>query len=299
MSPVAYSEMSRLLLRLLLFCNLLNPIGQALAGPECTLPGFAEHYVQAYRSQGMVDDCFYQLIDDMDKARILQTEVITLLEDVFQRAGYKVGLTDSKAQEMFGISQPLVGVLFKEMILPDGAVVDLDFAASLLVELDLLARVKSGQINQADTVEDIARHIDAIIPFIELPDALFRLDGGNAAALLMAGNVGARWGVAGVPVTVVSTQDLIERLPSMTFRLTTDTGEVHREGRGDRILGHPLNSILYLLEELRLRNETLKQGDLISLGAIGGPVKAERGRHYTAEYSGYGGKVFTVSVTIR
>jgi len=291
--------MQRLFLKLLLLNALLNPLSMAQASAECTLAGFAAHYVQAYRSRGMVDDCFYQLIDDMDKARILQTEVITLLEDVSQRAGYKVGLTDSKAQEMFAISQPLVGVLFKEMLLEDGAGIALDSATSLLVELDLLARVKSAEVNQAEAIEDVARHIDAIIPFIELPDALFRLDRGNAAALLMAGNVGASRGVVGAPVTVVSTQDLIERLPSMMFRLTTDTGEILREGRGDRILGHPLNSVLYLLKELAHRNETLKQGDIISLGAIGGPVKAEQGRRYKAEYSGFGEEVITVSVTIQ
>ena len=291
--------MNRLLIKLVLFCNLLNPLGQTLAGADCTLDGFAGHYVQAYRSGSMVDDCYHQLIDDMDRARSLQAGVITLLEDGFRRAGYKVGLTDSKAQEMFGIHQPLVGVLFEEMILPDGAVVDLDSATSLLVELDLLARVKSVGINEAESIEDVAKHIDAIIPFIELPDALFRLDGGNAAALLMAGNVGARWGVTGAPVTPVNAQDLVERLPSMTLRLSADTGEVLREGLGSQILGHPLNSVLYLLKELHLRNETLKQGDLISLGAIGGPVKAERGRRYTAEYSGYGAEVFSVSVVIR
>ena len=291
--------MNRLLIKLVLFCNLLNPLGQTLAGADCTLDGFAGHYVQAYQSGGMVDDCYHQLIDDMDQARILQAGVITLLEDGSRRAGYKVGLTDRKAQEMFGIHQPLVGVLFEEMILPDGAVVDLDSTTSLLVELDLLARVKSGGINEAESIEDVARHIDAIIPFIELPDALFRLDGGNAAALLMAGNVGARWGVTGAPVTPVNAEDLVERLPSMTLRLSADTGEVMREGLGSQILGHPLNSVLYLLKELHLRNETLKQGDLISLGAIGGPVKAERGRRYTAEYSGYGAEVFSVSVVIR
>ena len=128
---------------------------------------------------------------------------------------------------------------------------------------------------------------------------MFKLNGGNAAALLTAGNVGARWGVTGMPVTVVDAQELVERLPEVTFRLSTDTGEVLREGRGERILGHPLNSVLYLLEELDLRNETLEQGDLISLGAIGGPVKAEPGRRYTAEYSGYGEEVFSVSVTIK
>lgn len=291
--------MNRLLLKLVLLSILLNPLSQNLASQGCTLDGFPGHYIEVYRSQGMVDDCYYQLIDDMDTARTVQADLVGLLAEDYQRAGYKVGLTDRKAQDMFGISQPLVGVLFKQMLQQDGAGIALNSATSLLVELDLLARVKSVEINEAESIKDVARHIDAIIPFIELPDALFRLDGGNAAALLIAGNVGARWGVAGIPVTVVDAQDLVERLPSMTFRLTADTGEVLREGQGDRILGHPLNSILYLLEELRLRNETLKQGDLISLGAIGGPVKAEQGRRYTAEYSGYGEKIFTVSVTIR
>lgn len=299
LSPVAYSEMNRLLLKLVLFCNLLNPPGQTLAGAECALDGFAGHYVEVYRSGGMVNDCYHQFIEDMDQARILQAGVITLLEDGSRRAGYKVGLTDGKAQEMFGIHQPLVGVLFEEMILPDGAVVDLDSATSLLVELDLLARVKSVGINEAESIEDVARHIDAIIPFIELPDALFRLNGGNAAALLMAGNVGARWGVTGAPVTPVNAQDLVERLPSMTLQLSADTGEVLREGRGSQILGHPLNSVLYLLEELATRSETLRQGDLISLGAIGGPVKAEQGRRYMAEYAGYGDRTFSVSVAIQ
>ena len=247
----------------------------------------------------MVNDCYYQIIDDMDKARIAQAELTALMTDSSQRAGYKVGLTDSKAQEMFAVAQPLVGVLFKEMLLEDGATVALDSATSLLVELDLLARVKSAEINRADTIEDVARHIDAIIPFIELPDAMIRLDGDNAAALLLAGNVGARWGVAGALISVANVREAVEYLPLMTFQLETDTGEVLRQGQGNRILGHPLNSVLFLLEELALRKETLEQGEIISLGAIGGPVKAERGRRYTAKYSGYGEKVFSVSVTIQ
>ncbi len=291
--------MYRLLLKLILFGNLLNPHGQLSASPECTLTGFAGHYMRAYRNRVILNDCYHQLIDDMDKARIAQLGLIALMEGSSQRAGYKVGLTDRKAQEMFAVSRPLVGVLFEQMILPDGAVIALDSAASLLVELDLLARVKSAEINQANSIEDVARHIDAIIPFIELPDAMFRRDSNNAAAILLAGNVGARWGVYGAPITVINEQDLIEYPPAMTLQLSTDTGEVIRSGQGSQILGHPLNSVLFLLKELSLRNETLKPGQIISLGAIGGPVKAQRGRRYTAQYSGYGGKVFTVSVTIQ
>ncbi|MCY4338252.1 MAG: hypothetical protein OXD47_05555 [Gammaproteobacteria bacterium] len=288
--------MHKLLLVLALAATLLNPFGGAAA---CTLAGFAAHYVQVYRSQGMVDDCYYQLVDDLGTARAVQLQVVALLAQDWQRAGYKVGLTDSKARDMFGISQPLVGVLFKEMLLPDGAVVELDSATSLLVELDLLARVKSAAINQAETVAEVARHIDAVIPFIELPDVLFTLDGDNPAALLVAGNVGAKWGVVGKPVSVTNARELVESLPTMTLQLTDDTGAVLRAGQGSLILEHPLNSILFLQQELTLSNETMKPGQLISLGAIGGPVKAERGRRYTAKYTGFGAGNVSVSVLVQ
>ena len=278
---------------------LLTPYTPPAASQECTPDDFPEHYMQVYENRGLLDGCYHELIGNLDDARAVQADLVGLMAGRYQHAGYKVGLTDRKAQEMFGIPQPLVGVLFKEMLLPDGAVIALDSATSLLVELDLVARVNSADINHAVSIEDVARHIDAIIPFIELPDALFRLDGRNAAALLLAGNVGSRWGVAGTPVAVVNAQDLVEYLPAMTFHLETDTGAILRRGQGNRILGHPLNSVLFLLEELALRNETLKPGQVISLGVIGGPVKAEQGRQYTAKYSGYGDKVFSVSVTIQ
>ncbi len=283
---------AKLIWFLLLWCTL--PAAMA-----CSLAGFAEHYIQAQQSRSMVDDCYYQLIDDMDKARVLQTDVISLLDDASRRAGYKVGLTDSKVQEMFGIARPLVGVLFENMLLPDGATLELASTTSLLVELDLLARVRSAAINQAGSIEAVAEHIDAILPFIELPDALFQLDRGNGAALLMAGNVGARWGVVGAPVIVDNTRELIESLPDMALRLSDDKGQILRTGHGSQILGHPLNSVLYLLKELQLRNDTIKPGDVISLGAIGGPVKAEQGRRYTAHYRGYGATDLSVSVVIQ
>ena len=113
--------------KFILLTQLLTPYIPLSASSECTLAGFAGDYVEAYRSRGMVDDCYYQIIDDVDKARSAQAEVVGLLAEGYRRAGYKVGLTDRKAQEMFGISQPLVGVLFKQMLQQDGAEIALDF----------------------------------------------------------------------------------------------------------------------------------------------------------------------------
>ena len=79
------------------------------------------------------------------------------------------------------------------------------FGALPNVESDLLVRVRDEGINDAgnDHVA-ILRHLDQVIPFIELPDLVMppgKLDGPN----LLAINVGARLGVSGAPIPVRAT----------------------------------------------------------------------------------------------
>ena len=289
----------RALLKLILFAAAASLPGSLAASPDCALSGFASHYMEVYESRGLLSDCHHRLIDTLDEARLAQGRATRTWATSRQLAGYKIGLTDRRVQERFGVDRPLVGVLFADMLLEDGAVVAHASGAALQVEADLLVRVKSADINQARSVTEVARHIDAVSPFIELPDIQFRLNAGNTAALLLASNVGARWGAQGAPLSVESPRELVECLPRMTVTLATGSGEILRQGQGDQILGHPLRAVLRLLDELALRKETLKPGDLLSLGGIGGPVKAQPGQRYAAAYSGCGATPGTVSVTVR
>ena len=287
-------------LKLILFAAAASLPGALSASPDCALTGFASHYMEVYESRGLLSDCHHRLIDTMDKARLAQARGTRAWAAAgHQPVGYKIGLTDRRVQERFGVDRPLVGVLFEDMLLDDGAVVAYASGAALQVEADLLVRVKSADINQARSVAEAARHIDAVLPFIELPDILFRLDAGNTAALLLASNVGARWGAQGAPLSVKSPRELVECLPRMTVTLATGSGNILQQGQGDQILGHPLRAVLRLLDELALRKETLKPGQLLSLGGIGGPVKAQPGQRYAATYSGCGETPGTVSVSIR
>lgn len=289
----------RALLKLILFAAAASLPGALAASPDCALSGFASHYMEVYESRGLLSDCHHRLIDTLDEARLAQGRATRAWAASRRPAGYKIGLTDRRVQERFGVDRPLVGVLFEDMLLDDGAVVAHASGAALQVEADLLVRVKSADINQARSVAEAARHIDAVSPFIELPDIQFRLDAGNTAALLLASNVGARWGAQGAPLSVESPRELVECLPRMTVTLATGSGEILRQGQGDQILGHPLRAVLRLLDELALRKETLKPGHLLSLGGIGGPVKAQPGQRYAAAYSGCGPTPGTVSVTVR
>ncbi len=277
---------------------LMSPPRLLMASPACLLDDFTAHYTHVFENQRMIGDCYQRLIANMEKAAIAQRGIVAFMAKEHPVAGYKVGLTSNKARRMFAITHPLVGTLFAGMLLKNNAHVSLGSGTSLRVELDLMVRVKSDRINKATTIHEVAADIDALIAFIELPDLLFDLGQDNAAALLLASNVGARWGVMGEAVSITDPGYLVKQLPDMEFELMAGAGEIIRQGQGEQILGHPLNAVLYLLDELKRRNQSLAGGQLLSLGAIGSPVKAQAGARYTARYSGFSEKVFSVCVTI-
>ncbi len=56
------------------------------------------------------------------------------------------------------------------MLLPSGSIVPANFGARPLFEGDLIVRVGSDAINDATTRQEVLAALDAVIPFIELPD---------------------------------------------------------------------------------------------------------------------------------
>lgn len=211
-----------------------------------------------------------------------------------QPVGYKVGLTNVAAQQRFGVPQPVVGTIYQRTIaLRSGGEVPARFGAIPNVEADLLVRVSSDAINQARTHLDVLRAIDLLIPFIELPDLVLSsgMDGPN----LLAINVGARLGVVGEAIPVQATEDFAARLGGMTVTLATDQRELAR-APGTALLGHPLNVIPWLAEELARRGQRMQVGQYISLGGFSPAVAAEAGRTYTVRYDGLLAEPVTVSV---
>jgi 2-keto-4-pentenoate hydratase len=230
-----------------------------------------------------------------------QDKLIPILSRHWGRpVGYKVGLTNPAAQQRFGVSHPITGTIFEATVrAQDGAEVPARFGAVPAVEADLLVRVRDPGINAARSHAEVLRHIDQIIPFIELPDLVMppgRLDGPN----LLAINVGARLGVAGAPIAVPADgAGLAERLGSMTVVMLDDTGKELARAPGTALLGHPLNVLPWLAEDLAKRGRKLEAGDLISLGGFSPALTAEAGRTYTVRYAGLAEAPVTVSVRVR
>ena len=229
-----------------------------------------------------------------------QDKLVALLSRQFGRpVGYKVGLTNAGAQQRFGVPHPVTGTIYEATLrLRDGAEVPVRFAAVPAVEADLLVRVRGDGINGSRTPEEVLHHIDQVIPFIELPDLVMapnKLDGPN----LLAINVGARLGVSGAPIPPRADADFAAALGTMTVTMTDDTGKELAKAPGTALLGHPLNVLPWLAQDLAKRGKRLQAGDIVSLGGFSPALPVEAGRRYTVRYEGLAPQPVTVSVQVR
>ena len=207
--------------------------------------------------------------------------------------GYKAGLTNPAVQKRFNTDKPVWGALYQGMVLDSGATVDAAFGARPLYEADMLVRVKSEAINRARTPADVLAAVDQVIPFIELPDLMVqappKLNGAGVSAI----NVGARLGVAGVPLAVPAYRAeryaLLQALADMNVVLTDGNGARLGGGKGSDILDHPLNAVVWLAGALAQEGLTMQPGDLISLGSFSPLLPPKAGLSVTATYDGLPG----------
>ncbi|MFQ5508951.1 MAG: 2-keto-4-pentenoate hydratase [Leptospirillia bacterium] len=200
--------------------------------------------------------------------------------------GYKAGLTNPGVQEKFGTSQPVMGRLLSGMILEDGAVLSAHFGARPMLEADLLVRVKSDAINRAQTPEEALASLDAVIPFLELPDLVYAEGTPLSGIAITAINVGARYGVMGNPIPLAPTASWNKRLETFSVTVSDNGGNLLGEGTGAVLMGHPLNVVLWLRDQLAQAGILLKAGDLLSLGSLTPLAPAPPGRSVDAYYRG-------------
>ena len=222
----------------------------------------------------------------LDDALCTQAKLVAALAAEWgPPVGYKAGLTSAAVQERFGATAPVRGVLLRDMLLEDGATVPAAFGARPLFEADLIVVVADEAINGATTPAEVARHISAVHPFIELPDLVVAEGQPLDAAVITSINVGARLGVLGDEVPVEDPAAMVEALAAMTVILTNAKGTEIAAAPGAAVLGHPLNAVIWLADS----GVALEPGDLVSVGSIGPLLSPEAGLSVTATYDGLPG----------
>ena len=211
--------------------------------------------------------------------------------------GYKAGLTNPAVQKRFNASAPVYGVLYAPMLLQNGATVEANFGARPLFEADLLLRVRDSMVSKAMTPDQVIRHIDQVIPAIELPDLVVAAPPKLNGAAIAAINVGARYFVMGTPIPVVPTTPVAEALRTMTVVVKGPDGELDK-GQGSDVLEHPLNAVIWLAQDLARQGKSLQKGDYVSVGSFSKLLPPKPGMKVEVQYMGLPGNP-VVGVTFK
>lgn len=271
----------------LLLATVLASQATADCASDAEVAGFVQDYLSNTATSALVPD------GTMDDALCTQAKLVTAMEPhLGPVVGYKAGLTSKPAQERFGASEPVQGVLFRDMMLEDGATVPIQWGARPVFEADLILVVGDAAINEADTPQGVMAHISSVRPFIELPDLTLAEGEPITPVTLTAIGVAPKLGILGSDIPVSDPAAMTQALENMTVTLSAADGEVLAQAPGAAVMGHPANAALWLMS----KGIEFKPGDLISVGSFGPlfpPAKGNGGASVT--YDGLPGNP-TVSV---
>jgi 2-keto-4-pentenoate hydratase len=214
--------------------------------------------------------------------RVQSHLVDALLGPLDRPIGYKVACTSAIAQSALRIDRPLFGRLLPGSTSPSGAALRTSSFVHRVVEAEFGFVMGRDVLAGDHTPESIADHIDAVVPAIEIVD--YRYESWAVGALpVAADNAIHGWWVHGEPVTDWRDLDL-----AATPVVVRRNGEVVTTGSGAAVLGHPLNVMAWLADELPTFGLALRAGDRVTTGVTTDVFEAERGDSIRADFEGIG-----------
>jgi 2-keto-4-pentenoate hydratase len=201
---------------------------------------------------------------DMGFAYDVQDRLLPLLAATpAPPAGFKIGLTTPRMQQMCGIDEPIVGVILAGRIHASPARVAVGDFAHLGIESELALRIGRPFLTGDIPPDRVLDHVDALCAAFELVDDSHADYGRLAAAPLVADNAWNAGLVTGPPVPTRG----IASLRDLQGVLVCD-GEVVDTGTSSDVLGDPANALSWVVRHLARRGQALVPGQWVSTGSI-------------------------------
>jgi 2-keto-4-pentenoate hydratase len=196
--------------------------------------------------------------------------------------GRKVGLTSEAVQRQLGVDQPDFGVLFDDMLVPNGGTLDVRKVLQPKIEAEIALTLGKDLVGTGTSVLDVLAATEYALPALEIVDSRIT-DWRITFADTVADNASSAFFVLSSQPCRLSGLDLL----SCGMVMEVD-GRVASTGVGAACLGHPLNAAAWLARALAARNDPLRAGDVIMTGALGPMVALKPGMSVRATIGGLG-----------
>jgi 2-keto-4-pentenoate hydratase len=214
---------------------------------------------------------------DIDAAYAVQLQLNQAREAAGARiVGRKIGLTSPAVQQQLGVDRPDFGVLFDDMVVPDGGEVSVSRLLQPKVEAEI-AFVLGADLDDDVSPECVRAAVDHALVALEIVDS--RIEQWDISfADTVADNASS-----GLFVTGSRKLQLDEFTPRDTTMTLAVDGLVVATGRGTACLGDPLDALAWLARTVRDFGEPLRAGQVVLSGALGPMVPVRSGTEVRAE----------------
>jgi len=217
-----------------------------------------------------------------DEAYRVQLGLIARREAAGERqVGWKVGLTAKAIQDQMGVHEPVFGCLLAEGVKESGH----RFRHRALIrpgfENEVCVRLGSDLAGPGLEPEVARRAVESCSPALEIIET--RGDFTRELALAIADNVQQKAIVLGPPVPLTDDLDLA----AIAVRVAVN-GEEVATGRGEAVLGSPLNALAWLANALVPFGRGLRAGDLVMTGSFTRQFALRPGDRIRAEFDRLG-----------
>jgi len=204
----------------------------------------------------------------VDEAYAIQSEYVGMrAASLGQVTGYKIALTTPAMRAMVGLNDSIAGDMLDKTLRRGNARVRAADFVRLLVEFEIAVELAEDlpAIGAPYDRARVAQAVAAVMPALELADDR-NADYSNLAAnslMLIADNAWNEGAVLGSPVRDWRDLDLAS-LRGVASINGTGVGE----GHGREVMGHPLEALAWIANNLASRGLGLWRGDVVITGSL-------------------------------
>lgn len=223
----------------------------------------------------------------IDAAYEVQAQLIPKLLAYFggTAIGYKVACTNQIAQRQLHVDHPFFGRLLAATSHTSPARLNANEYFMRVMEAEFAFQMASDlpPMSAPRTRDEVAAAVEGVLPGIEVVDSRYDSWTTVGTASLIADNAcHAAW-VCGPLLKNWRDIDLAAQKVHLVIN-----GELKGEGNGAAVLGHPLNALTWLANELNARGAGLRAGDYVTTGVTTDIYLAEPGDRVLADFGPVG-----------
>jgi 2-keto-4-pentenoate hydratase len=216
-------------------------------------------------------------ITNLEEAYLMQKQWVSLFDEHFGGvSGYKLAYTTKVMQERVGLNSPAYGLLPTDKVYYEGQKLYRSDYYKLGFEAEIALKI-GEDITSDENISDIAKlskKISMIAPAFEVIDGRADPSMSNEERLLLsvAMNIFNEGIVLGDWIENWESIDL----PNIHCSMSINESVVGT-GIGSDVMGNPLNSCLWLINELKSQGKGLEKGMIIITGSLISPKMVDEG----------------------